>query len=72
MKARKLEVVERFEQCSYPAAELEDIGFKGYRQRRSESNGKNPDFCMRHAMFEVDGKRLCPQHAGIAALEYLL
>lgn len=62
---------EDYGQCSYPKEALKEVGWKGYRERRSQQNGKNPSTCMRGASWEVDGKTLCTQHAGMIALEFL-
>lgn len=60
-------------QCQLPKTELHPnaLGWKGYRETRSKRNGQNPASCMRHAMWEVDGQKLCTQHAGMKALEFL-
>lgn len=73
MIARKLLDIELGigQQCSYEAALLHDIGYKGYRARRVKLNGMNPDFCMRLAVWSVDGKCYCERHAGKLALEYM-
>jgi hypothetical protein len=74
MKVRKLEgpPYEKL-QCELPQGELAPnaLGYKGYRERRSERNGRDPSCCMRNAMWEVDGQKLCTQHAGQKALEHL-
>jgi hypothetical protein len=62
---------EDYAQCSYPKEALKEVGWKGYRERRSQQNGKNPSTCMREASWEVGGRKLCAQHAGMTALEFL-
>ena len=60
-------------QCDLPKGDLAPgtLGWKGYREERARFNRLQPDRCMRHAKWEVDGRSLCTQHAGIAALEFL-
>lgn len=60
-------------QCSLPKGDLapNTLGWAGYRELRSNFNGQSPDRCMRHARWEIDGERLCTQHAGMRALEFL-
>lgn len=58
-------------QCQLPKEELREIGWKGYRERRTLQNGLSAATCMRHARWEVDGLKLCTQHAGMRALEEL-
>ena len=62
---------EDYAQCAYPKEALRAVGWKGYREKRSQYNGKNPATCMREASWEIDGKKLCTQHAGMTALEHL-
>ena len=62
---------EEYCQCAYPKEQLREVGWKGYRERRSQYNGKDPSTCMREGQWEVDGKPLCTQHAGMIALEFL-
>ena len=58
-------------QCQFPKEKLRDIGWKGYREKRTELNGLDASTCMRHARWEVDGVKMCTQHAGIQALYFL-
>jgi hypothetical protein len=58
-------------QCQLPKEQLREIGWKGYREQRTRQNGLNADTCMRHARWEVDGVRMCTQHAGMKVLEHL-
>jgi hypothetical protein len=62
---------EDYAQCEYPKEALREVGWKGYREKRSRQNGKDPATCMREASWEIDGKKLCTQHAGMTALEHL-
>ena len=62
---------EDYAQCAYPKEALREVEWKGYREKRSQYNGKNPATCMREASWEIDGKKLCTQHAGMTALEHL-
>lgn len=57
------------QQCSLPKEGLRDIGYKGYRETRSRLNRLDPSFCMRDAYWEVNGKPLCTQHAGILVIK---
>ena len=74
MRVRKLDgpPYERL-QCQLPQDELAPnaLGYKGYRERRSERNGQDPSRCMRYAMWDVDGLKLCTQHGGVKALKHL-
>lgn len=60
-------------QCELPKDELNPatIGWKGYRETRTKVNGHNPNQCMRVAAWEVDGQKLCAQHAGLKVLHHL-
>lgn len=60
-------------QCSLPKEDLNpaSLGWKGYREKRSKYNGQEPNHCMRHAKWVVDGVPLCTQHAGMKALHFL-
>ena len=58
-------------QCECPASELRELGWKGYRERRSQMNGQDPKSCMRHAKWIVGNDRLCTQHAGMRLLQKL-
>ena len=73
MRVRRLDKPLEKIQCQLPKEELDPntIGWKGYRERRSRQNGQDPSYCMRHAVWEVDGILMCTQHAGMKALEYL-
>lgn len=72
MKVRRIHrPSEHYAQCSYPKDQLREVGWKGYRETRSQRNGKDAATCMREASWEVDGKKLCTQHAGMTALEHL-
>jgi hypothetical protein len=62
---------EEFTQCQLPKDKLTFVPWKGYRERRSDRNGKSAATCMRLAQWEVDGQCLCTQHAGIIALRHL-
>lgn len=52
---------ENRERCESPTGSTGTHYFPGAKRQ-----------CARHAVFEVDGKRLCKQHAGELALLYLL
>lgn len=70
MRVRKIvRHMEPYRQCSWPKENLHETGWKGYREERSQYNRKNPDTCMRHASWEIDGKSYCTQHAGLLVLE---
>lgn len=72
MKVRRIHRPdEEYAQCAYPKEQLREVGWKGYREKRSQFNGKNPATCMREASWEIDGRKLCTQHAGMTALEHL-
>lgn len=80
MKVRRIHRPdEDYAQCAYPKEALREVGWKGYREvgwkgyreKRSQYNGKDPATCMREASWEIDGKKLCTQHAGMTALEHL-
>lgn len=62
---------EEYSQCQFPKEELHEQPWRGYRESRTRYNGKDASTCMREAQWEVDGKKLCTQHAGIRALEHL-
>lgn len=62
---------EDYAQCAFPKEQLREVGWKGYREKRSQHNGKNPETCMREASWEVDGRMLCTQHAGMAVLNHM-
>ena len=57
------------QQCQLPKEDLRDLGWAGYRERRTRINRLRPETCMRHARWEVDGVLLCSTHAGIKVLE---
>lgn len=60
-------------QCSLPKAELApgSLGYKGYREKRSEGTYRSSERCLRDAQWLIDGVPYCTQHAGIKALEHL-
>lgn len=58
-------------QCQLPKEELRELGWKGYREQRTRYNHLDASTCMRHAKWEVNGVKLCTQHAGMQALEFL-
>ncbi|WP_066681635.1 hypothetical protein [Sphingomonas sp. CCH9-E2] len=58
-------------QCQLPKAELHDLGYKGYREKRATYSRSDPETCMRNARWRVDGLNLCTQHAGSRALDHL-
>lgn len=65
-------------QCQLPQEDLNpgSLGYKGYREKRAAIRPSfdfavDPHCCMRTARYEVDGQKLCAQHAGLKALEFL-
>jgi len=72
VKVRKIDrPTEDYSQCQFPKEKLNLVGWKGYREGQSRRNGRDPSTCMRPAQWEVDGQKLCTQHAGAVALEHL-
>lgn len=43
-----------------------------YRQNKAKKTGKDLSKCQKQARFEIDGRKLCAQHAGMKAIEILM
>lgn len=62
-------------QCECTAEEMKmdyTVRNNDYRKRKAVSTGRDRERCMKSARYEVDGRKLCSFHAGIAALKILL
>lgn len=43
-----------------------------YRKRKAAQTGRDFQRCSKSARYEVDGKKLCSFHAGMAALKIIM
>lgn len=62
-------------QCECTAEEMPmdyTVRHSNYRKNKAASTGRDMDRCMKSARYEVDGRKLCSFHAGIAALKVLM
>jgi hypothetical protein len=61
-------------QCETTAEELgaeHNEIYSKYRKERAANRGFTPDQCTKQAKYEIDGRKLCGLHAGIAAINIL-
>lgn len=62
-------------QCERTAEEMAmdyTVLHNDYRKRKAAQTGRDFQRCSKSARYEVDGKKLCSFHAGMAALKIIM